>query len=103
MLQTLFEQNNNIIVHENGSFVRYNDSQTITIYYNWVHDSPLIESRINLDKLKDAFPKWIYQNELSNTLNHKNNQNNFRQNKRNYSDIWSQYFNCFTYAVFLRC
>jgi len=101
-LQLLFDQNNNKIVHENGSFVRCNSDETITIYYNWVHNSPLIEPRINLNKLQKTFHNWSYQNELSNTLNQKNNQNNFRQNKRNDSDIWSQYFNCFTYAVFLK-
>lgn len=100
-VQSLFDQNNNKIVHENGSFVRYNSAETITIYYNWVHQTPLIETRINLNKLKNSFPRWNYQNELSDKLNH-NKFRQFKQIKDNGDDIWAQYFNCFTYAVFIR-
>ena len=88
---------NHGIIQNDGSFIRDNGNKTYTIYYDWVHDKPLVEAHITLELLKKTLSfNWSYQDNISKQLN--------IQGKNNKSDTsrWQQYFNSFDYAVFQR-
>ena len=57
--------NSNGIIEHSGSFIRDNGNNTYTIYYNWVHNKPLIEQHISLQLLKKTLGiYWKYQDEI---------------------------------------
>jgi hypothetical protein len=86
-LNKILKNENNILLHGNGSYVRKISENKIKIYFTWCHSQPIEETVITKDDITKCFKnKWeIIYEEL---------------NKKIYNeDIWEDYFNSFVTII----
>ena len=78
-------------ISNGSSFVRIYDKSKIKIYYDWVHNEPIIETTYTKNDLETIYNKYGWKLKIYNT-------NNLNKDMTN----WDNYFRCFSTITFVK-